>query len=121
MPSILRRTLAVLLTSAITALCVYGAVHVGNQAFASDAIVAADVTTSTVHSSAAATTTGQSAAATGQSTAVTTTGQSTAATTTSQAVTTTTQSASTVLVCPRTGCTASSCHATDPSAPGGRG
>ena len=98
MSNLLRRTASVLLATVIVALVVYSVIQLGSRAFADPAEIASSAGAATTRTQAAHGTT----------------------TTSLKYTTSTNQSTSTNLVCPRTGCTASSCHATDPSAPGGR-
>lgn len=121
MSSLLRRTASVLLTTVIVALVVYSAVQLGTRAFADPVEVASGAGAGS-QATAAQTTTSTTRATTASTAGATATSTQAAhaTTTTTLNSTTTGQTESATLVCPRTGCTASSCHATDPSAPGGR-
>jgi hypothetical protein len=110
MPSVLRRIASVLLTTTIVGLGVYSAVQLGNRVFAQEIAVADSAGTRVT---TAPSTTSTTAAAAKRSARSTTTTSPSGNASRSQA-------GNATQVCPRTGCTASSCHATDPSAPGGR-
>ena len=121
MSSLLRRTASVLLTTVIVALVVYSAVQLGGRAIADPVEIASSAGAGTQ------TTAAQTASSTAKATTTSITGATATSTQAAHATTTTTPSSTTTgqtesatLVCPRTGCAASSCHATDPSAPGGR-
>ena len=120
MSSLLRRTASVLLTTVIVALVVYSAVQLGSRAIADPVEIASSAGAGTQTTAAqTATSTADTTTSTTGATA-TSTQAAHATTTTTLNSTTTGQTESATLVCPRTGCAASSCHATDPSAPGGR-
>lgn len=113
MSNLLRRIASVLLTTVIVALVVYSAVQLGSRAFADPVEVAssAGAGTQTTAAQTATSTSGVAATSTQAAHSTTTTSLNAAAPS---------QTESATLVCPRTGCTAGGCHATDPSAPGGR-